>query len=86
MIAVPKCPKCGKEINHLHNVQNAVDEWEFRVVDGRARYDEVHTYPASDDRNDFECPECWELLFKSEEEAIRFLSGQLVPMPEPETT
>jgi len=63
-----KCPKCKTEIDYLKNYQSGEKAFYF---DGD-EYDELGFYP--DDRvNDYECPECNEVLFTSEEDAREFL-------------
>jgi phage FluMu protein Com len=66
---MPKCPKCGKVINYLINV---VSGWKNYIFDGR-NYEEGEFEPDGV-LNFWVCPECKEeLLFDSEEEAIKFL-------------
>jgi DNA-directed RNA polymerase subunit M/transcription elongation factor TFIIS len=69
-----KCPKCGEEIDHLHYYA-----YELQKADFYLNEDESKTYGNWDSLCDikgepeYECPECGELLFTSEEEATEFL-------------
>ena len=72
-----KCPKCGVEIDHLRL---------FSRVEQRARFEldgagDVHVLYEGDvpdyDDDDFECPECNEVLFHDWDEAEQFLKGDL---------
>jgi predicted RNA-binding Zn-ribbon protein involved in translation (DUF1610 family) len=68
---MPKCPKCGKEIDHLH----------YHVKElARADFDEGGNYWNWDildtdyDTVEYCCPECGGVLFTNEDEALAFLS------------
>jgi len=70
-----KCPKCNREIDHLHyyvyEFQRAnfwvrgKDKWEFT--------DWKSLGEPSDEPPEFRCPECDALLFKGHAEASTFL-------------
>jgi len=70
-----KCPKCGREIDYLNHVQSGEMVWKFRVlrIDKEFVGDWERDQFYSDDSGYFECPECGETLFFSEEEAKKFL-------------
>ena len=71
---MPKCPKCGKEINKLYNIQLGEMCWE---MDEDGEYENrVDLFVQHDETNFWECPECNERLFDNEEEAINFLKGE----------
>lgn len=70
------CPKCGKDIDFLHNHDRVTTHWVFSIRDGRTTYDggvTVKSYES--DCNDYICPECLEVLFTDEESAANFLKG-----------
>ena len=72
---MPKCPNCGAEINYLINWSEAEEKFIFRVTEkGKPDYEYVDTIQK--DRNDYECPKCNTVLFKDEDEAIKFLRGK----------
>jgi predicted RNA-binding Zn-ribbon protein involved in translation (DUF1610 family) len=74
---MPKCPKCGKEIDFLKNyVSNTTEEFNFSLNDkGEPVYEYVDalTYGSN---SVYACPECGEDLFTNEEDAIEFLKGK----------
>ena len=63
-----KCPKCNAEISHLVNWQGGENRYTF---DGKDY--EFDEFVFGDSVNDYECPECSEVLFTSEDEAREFL-------------
>jgi hypothetical protein len=70
---MPKCPKCGKEINCL--IVHALDWEEYEVrLDEKG---ELEWVPLDGWASDFApiylCPECNGLLFVSEKDATGFL-------------
>jgi len=70
-----KCPKCKKEINHLHNVSALWHQWDMTLdKEGYADYEERKSWSA-DRENTWMCPECDEDLFTDENDAIKFLKG-----------
>ena len=73
---MPKCPKCHKEVWKLLNYVSGEKKFDLILLeDGDTHYEEVDFYEDSQ-TNDYECPECLEVLFGSEDEAIKFLKGQ----------
>jgi len=64
---MPKCPKCGKEIEYLDYTQPA--KASVKPAGGYLEYCWWDEYVAE---GEYECPECGEVLFDSEEEAERF--------------
>lgn len=69
---MPKCPRCGKEIDRLINVQSGLISWEM-FADGRYDDQEIEPYG---EINEWDCPECSEPLFYNEDEAIAFLNNK----------
>jgi len=70
---MPKCPKCGKEIEELLYYAYELNHAHFN------RYGEYYnwdTLPDMKGKPDYECPECGEVLFHSEEKALAFLRGE----------
>ena len=73
---MPKCPKCKKEIDYLKNYQSGENYDEFQLLNGERDYDNKGFEP--DGRvNDYECPECSEIIFIREKEAVKFLKGEV---------
>lgn len=70
------CPKCGKEIDHLN--QFAPAEMRFKFTMGKNG--EAHSAPLGpstfEAEQDFECPECQELLTNDEKTALAILKGE----------
>jgi hypothetical protein len=72
-----KCPKCGKEIECLINVQSGYNYYRFELDDeGVASYESEDDFQTTDVVNDYCCDECNQVLFTDEEEAIEFLKGK----------
>jgi len=67
---MPKCPKCGKVINWLINVESG---WASYRFDGNYEFED---FEADGNVNHFECPECGEVIAQTEEEATKFLKGR----------
>ena len=68
-----KCPKCNKEIDYLNNWSSALIKYIFRInKEGYADYERTNSETAGES-NDWECPECDEILFYDEQNAIAFL-------------
>jgi len=68
---MPKCPKCGKEIDFLKNyVYKCTNEY---IFDGD-RYEFVGVIEG--DYEEYRCPECGYRIAETEIDAIRFLRGE----------
>lgn len=67
-----RCPKCKKKIQYLLNVSNWWKRY-FMTLDkkGNSKYQLSKEW--SGDENTFDCPECGEVLFTNEADAIKFL-------------
>jgi len=80
---MPKCPKCGAEIDYLiAYTTNVAEEDIFRVdKSGGVEYDEVG-FDYWDTSTTFSCPECEKILFRREEDAKKFLLGEKVEVVE----
>ncbi len=70
------CPKCKEKIDWLHNYQSGENHTRLSLFDFKdkkiADY-ELCEFQANGKINDFECPECSEVLFRDEKKAIAFL-------------
>jgi hypothetical protein len=71
---MPRCPKCGKEIDSLKHYQTCLVKWDFYIDEN------VNEYFENEDMLDgwdskWACPECDETLFFDIEDAINFLKG-----------
>jgi len=75
---MPKCPKCGKEIDYLKDYFPVWQEYNMRINEnGEEYYEFVNDSIPMDVMNDeFECPECGEILFKNHDDAVKFLRGE----------
>ena len=71
---MPKCPKCGKVINWLINVESGWASYRFDGNYYSYNY-EFEDFEADGSVNYFECPECGEVIAQTEEEAREFLKG-----------
>jgi len=72
---MPKCPKCGKEIDYLFDYSKVEQLFIFSLENGEPRYEAKDSFSLSLP-DEWECPECGEVLFRSEEDAIKFLKGE----------
>ena len=70
---MPECPKCGAEINYLINYCKKPVCFTFEV--NERGYPVYHLDSEAEDYVDdeFVCPECEEVLFTDEKDAIEFL-------------
>ena len=74
---MPRCPKCGKEIDHLVDYSPVWEEYELRVdTNGNVHWEFMNNSVPMDAKDDeYECPECHKVLFTDAEDAINFLKG-----------
>ena len=81
---MPQCPRCHKTISHLNHYQAHEAKSEFTVNPEGDKWEvEVDSYPLDTMMDDWECPQCGESLFMTEEDAISFLQGKTVePIPQ----
>lgn len=73
------CPKCHKEIESLNNYVSGENHSTFSLseFDGKTIRDyDFGEFQTDGKTNDFECPECQEVLFTDEDKATKFLEGQ----------
>lgn len=71
-----RCPKCGKAIKTLENVQSGTATW---TMNNKGGYNQdTMLFDSDGSINDWICPECNEALFTNEEEAINFLQGGII--------
>lgn len=72
-----KCPKCGKEIDHLRDFSPAWQEFKATIgKDGYMSFEPMENYAPMDRPDDYECPECNTVLFTDQVEAENFLKGE----------
>ena len=73
---MPKCPKCGKEIDQLiyEGCERMSATVELNSV-GTVQY--FNFYSHGFEGCKFKCPECGEVLFKYEDDAEKFLRGEM---------
>ena len=70
---MPKCPKCNKEIDHLHDY---VKGWKYYQYFAKGDYDDEGFIPDDFADEEYDCPECGETLFTQEEDADKFLLNE----------
>jgi DNA-directed RNA polymerase subunit RPC12/RpoP len=70
-----KCPKCGREVDHLYCWATQPSTWRVRLVDGELDYSFINAEYKFVEA-EYYCPNCHALLFEDEEEAKAFLSGE----------
>ena len=68
---MPKCPKCGKEVDQLKARVSEVSDWLLMLEDGDPYWEEEDRTRTGDIT--FGCPECEAVLFQDEEKALAFL-------------
>lgn len=70
------CPECGEEIDCLEEITTGTMRYRLSLVNGKEEYDMKDF--ESDCRGDptYLCPECYEELPFSTDEAIEFLKGE----------
>jgi len=66
------CPKCKEEIEHLNNYVSGEAKY---IFDGES-YNQDGDFQNNEKVNDYECPECQEVLFTDEEKAKEFLKNK----------
>ncbi len=72
---MPICPKCFGKIDSLHNYASGERKTRVSIFDGEEEYEEEE-FQADGKVDDYECPNCSEVLFKDEEKAIAFLKNK----------
>jgi len=71
-----KCPKCDREISTLRNIEAVVEYKVGLDAQGDMEYRQKESDDFYADIGDaFRCPECDEVLFNDEDDAIKFLKG-----------
>jgi len=74
---MPKCPKCGKEIDFLKDYFPVWQEYNMRINEnGEECYEFVDDSIPMDTDEEYECPECCEILFRNRDDAVKFLRGE----------
>jgi len=77
---MPNCPKCGAGIPYLKAY--IPGEMYVKLFPGGGRIDSEFI-PDEDSAEEFECPECCEVLFRDYDQAVDFLCIGGVPSPYP---
>ena len=76
---MPRCPQCNREIDHLHHYQTELMKYQFSLdLDGNTQYDDRESIDTVGDP-EWCCPECGEILFYNEEDAVAFLEQSSEP-------
>jgi len=66
---MPKCPKCGKEIDYLTDF--ILEEYKLTIDENGSAYHEL-----VNDSDEYQCPKCAAILFRDEEDAVKFLKSE----------
>ncbi len=66
-----KCPKCKKKIDWLRNYSKVEKIYSFDAD----TYNELDEIFETNENEDFECPECGEVLTHNEDKARKMLLG-----------
>lgn len=74
---MPKCPKCGVEIDFLRDFSPMWAEYKLSVDDEGENYEWADNTISMDTVNhEYECPECNKVLFEDYDKAVEFLKGE----------
>ena len=74
---MPKCPKCGKEIDHLvYQSYELVTATALLTPADIIDYISWESHGITRDPPEYKCPECGAVLFNKEEDAEAFLKGE----------
>jgi len=73
----PRCPRCGAEIDHLRFFGYELVRADAIFFHNKIEY--IRWFSIGDFADDVEyrCPKCDALLFRSEDEALKFFRGEL---------
>ncbi len=74
---MPKCPNCGKEIDHLIEHSHEIVYYDFRLVDGEADWIQTDDESECTGTSEYHCPECYQLLVIGQDKAEKFLKGEV---------
>ena len=72
---MPRCLKCKDLIDHVRHYTVSEGAGDLAMVNGEPV--ETEALPLEHIRDDYECPDCGEKLFETEEDAAEFLSEKL---------
>jgi len=74
---MPRCPKCCREIDYLRDFSPIWEEYKMTIDEnGNAHYEFVDGPFITNSGDEYKCPKCSAVLFRDEEEAVRFLRGE----------
>ena len=71
---MPTCPHCNKEIDHLEGYSTEIVKYYVTVSKDGLNHD-YQEFVDDLDNPSYHCPECGEMLFKTDEEAETFLKS-----------
>jgi DNA-directed RNA polymerase subunit RPC12/RpoP len=72
---MPKCPRCGKEIDHLIEYSKEWRKYRVRLVGNYIEYEEIDEAAVVID-HEYVCPECDSTIAITEEGAKEFLRSE----------
>ena len=72
---MPRCLKCGSELNWLRLWSGNWSSYQFFLNEAGQCESFLEDEFWDEDKDEFQCPECQEVLFQDEEKAIAFLRG-----------
>ena len=74
----PKCPSCGAEVSAL--IFSGL-EWVSATLTlddyGNPQYTSWDSHDFAENESEYSCPKCYTKLFDNEEDAVKFLRGEL---------
>jgi DNA-directed RNA polymerase subunit RPC12/RpoP len=71
---VPRCPRCGKEIDYLIEYSKEWRKYRVRLVGDSIEYEEIGEAYVID--HEYACPECDSTIAITEDGAKEFLKGK----------
>lgn len=76
LIGNPRCPKCNAELEWLKNYSSGENYYCVQLDGDNLRYEEEEFQP-DNKVNDYEYPQCSEVLFTDEDKVLKFLRGEI---------
>ena len=77
---MPKCPKCGEEINYLRDFM--LEEFKLTVDENGYVHYELVDASVLNRGDEYKCPKCSAVLFRDEKEAVKFLKDETLAKEE----
>lgn len=71
-----RCPLCAHEIDHLTHASLEWNYYRMWLEDGNVEYEQEDAEPVPVNQNNWQCPECLEVVAVTEGQAITILKGE----------